>query len=158
MIHHIFNHVLTTPQVHKIKRQFLYSSYKGKWKDCASSLKEDYQSGEKGVCANMLYVFVIPVIPKLISFIRAFAIDISKIFIVVLYYFFNVRVPRSFDIVSIVFDCFINVMEVKVTMQLKMSLSLFVCWIDTFLLSNFISNISTEKLKICTERIWTTNL
>ena len=39
-----------------------------------------------------------------------------------------------------------------------MSLSLFVCWIDTFLLGNFISNISKEKLKICTERICTTNL
>ena len=70
---------------------------------------------KRGFAANMLYVFVIPVIPKLISFIRTFAIDISKIFIVVLYYFFNVRVPRNFDIASIVFDCFINVMEVKVT-------------------------------------------
>ena len=115
MIHYIFNHVSTTPRVHKIKGQFLYSSYKGKWNDCASFLKEDYQSGKRGFAATMLYVFVIPVKPKLISFIRTFAIDISKIFIVVLYYFFNVWVSRSSDIVSTVFYCFINVMEVKIT-------------------------------------------
>ena len=49
-------------------------------------------------------------------------------------------------------------MEKKIAMATKnVSVSLFVRLIETSLLGNFVRNISTEKLKVCTGRICCTN-
>ena len=54
----------------------------------------------------MLYVFVITVILIILFVIDMTASLILQCLIIVLHYFSNVRIPPSFDIVSIVFDIF----------------------------------------------------
>ena len=54
----------------------------------------------------MLYVFVITVILIILFVIDMTASLILQCLIIVLHYFSNVRIPPSFDIVSIVFDFF----------------------------------------------------
>ena len=68
-------------------------------------------------------------------------------------------IPPSLDIISIVLDSLINLYKGKDNdEQPEIYLSFFMCLIETFLLGNFCANVSAEKLKVRTGRIFITNL
>ena len=75
---------------------------------------------------NIPYVFVITVIPKLVSFIWTFVVNFLASFIlqcfiivlIVLHNFFNVWVPASFDNFSIIFDSLINLYGGQILVQI----------------------------------------
>ena len=70
-------------------------------------------------------------------------------------YYFKVWVPPNFDVVSIVFDCLINLYGETDYHGKRKCLWVF---IETFLLGNFVSYVSTEIFKVYGERTCTTNL